>query len=159
MIQSLPNENDIIRVLKGITDFQANFDASDEPMDIDGSEFAVYVSMLSTGEGEVVGAMAANAPAACMFGGGLVMLPENSLKEMIEENDLSEVVIDGLSEVFNMLRRTINAEPKNPHVEHGRVHLFGDGGGDEEWVKNPSKSIKLAGDSSLGKAEFAMVGK
>lgn len=160
MIHAMPDEKELSRVLNSITGFAGEYKVSRAPIDLQGADHSVYLSFLETSEGDIVGAMLANMPAACMLGGGLVMLPESALEEMIEEGELSDVVLDGLSEVFNMLRRTINAAPENPHVNHLPVHSFGEGDVDDRpWLSEPGKSLKLECDMPFGAVEFAMIAR
>ncbi len=109
----------------------------------------VYVSLLTDDQDAVVGALMADLPAALFLGGTLIMLPVDSLGQLLRSGGASEMVLDGLSEVFNTLRATINHITGNSHVGYSNVVPFEEVVGNA-WMLSPSSRLDLAGRFSFG---------
>jgi hypothetical protein len=64
-------------------------------------------------------------PLAGALGGALGLLPPGGVEDMVDENDLSEAVIENLHEILNVLAGVFNAAGKT-HLKLGALHRPGD---------------------------------
>jgi len=120
--------------------------------DLTRTSWGTYVCWLKGAEGDVQGAFLVDLPAALYIGGGLIMMPQAALTDMFRQGQISEAVLDGLSEIFNNLRGQLNRIDLNPHVTPTDAVAYEPPaeGSDEAWVYNPRGRVDLSGMTAFG---------
>jgi hypothetical protein len=123
--------------------------------------YGTYVTWLKTADGTVEGAILTDLPASLYLGGGLIMMPEAALREMLNEGAVSDAVLDGLSEIFNNLRGQLNRINMNPHVSPTDPVPYIPPAADspEGWIYDAPKRIDLQGPTAFGPATLTLVGR
>ena len=123
--------------------------------------FGTYVSWLKTVDGTVEGAIFTDLSASLYLGGGLIMMPEAALRDMLSEGAASEAVLDGLSEIFNNLRGQLNRINMNPHVSPTDPVAYEPPADDapEAWIFDSEKRIDLRGQTAFGPSTITLVGR
>ena len=90
------------------------------------------MTCLLTDEDEVVGAIACSAEAVAYEGGGLLMLGDDVIDNMLQ-NGLTEEAVEAAQEIFNVASRCFNEVPGNPHIRVNALKVF-EPEADHEWV-------------------------
>lgn len=121
----------------------------------------IYVTWLKTADGKVEGAILADLPASLYLGGGLIMMPEETLRGMLNEGAASDAVLDGLREMFNNMRGQLNRINMNPHVAPTApvAYVPPAEGSPESWILDAGKRIDLHGQTAFGPATLTVVGR
>lgn len=94
-----------------------------------------YASTLLDDNDEVIGAMITDLKATIYLGGGLLMMPDDILREQIKEGKPEEDVLESMSEVFNTLSSLINDIPNNPHIKVTPAKLLD--ASEYSWMESP----------------------
>lgn len=76
----------------------------------------MFASQLLTDEDEPVGAIVVDLAAAVEHGGTLMMISENARRDLIAAGETTEDIVEGMAEVVNVLSRSFNDVPDNPHI-------------------------------------------
>jgi hypothetical protein len=123
--------------------------------------FGTYVTWLKTADGTVEGAILTDLSASLYLGGGLIMMPEAALRDMLSEGSVSEAVLDGLSEIFNNMRGQMNRINMNPHVSPTDPVAYEPPADDapEAWIFSATKRMDLRGQTPYGPATLTLIGK
>lgn len=100
-----------------------------------------YISQFLSDENEVIGAVLGDITAAIYIGGGLLMMPEASLREQLETQQVEDDIIDALSEVFNNLSSVINEHDGSVHVRTTPVEVLDVGL--LPWVDSPRSQREM----------------
>ena len=159
MALALPQRQDIAKILNILLGKNPEFKEA-EAADLAQPAQGTYISHLVDDEGHLVGAIVADLTTALYLGGALIMLLEASLKSQLTQGEAPEVVVDGLSEVFNMIRGAINRIGGNLHVGYTNAQLLkGAAGEDTEWVTSPADRLDLALGSSLGEGKLILLAR
>ncbi|HJL19587.1 MAG TPA: hypothetical protein RMH99_28245 [Sandaracinaceae bacterium LLY-WYZ-13_1] len=82
---------------------------------------ALYWTPLRDPEDRVIGAVAVDHAAVIEHGGILLMLPDAARREMLDHDEPSDDVVEGMNEVVNVLSRCFNDVPGNTHVRTGTM--------------------------------------
>ncbi|MBD3220589.1 hypothetical protein GF314_05060 [bacterium] len=143
---------------KAVLDLLAMFIGDRPPLapgqapDLARTSYGTYVCWLQGADGNVEGAFLVDLAAALYIGGGLIMMPEASLVEQFKTGQVSEAVLDGLSEIFNNLRGQLNRIDLNPHVTPTDAVPYQPPaeGASEAWVYEPRGRIDLTGMTAFG---------
>lgn len=135
--------------------------APGEGTDLKMPPFGTYVSWLKAKDGTIEGAILTDLAASLYIGGGLIMMPEAALMDMMKQGAVSEAVLDGLAEVFNNLRGQVNRIDLNPHVSPTDPEAYDAPveGAPEAWIYNPGKRIDLRGMTAYGAATLTIIGR
>ena len=123
--------------------------------------YGTYVSWLKDDAGVVQGAVLTDLAASLYIGGGLIMMPQASLNEMLASGTPSDAVLDGLAEVFNNVRGQLNRIDGNPHVSptDPEPYMPPAPGSDAAWVLNPASRIDLRGPTAFGPATVTLLSR
>ncbi len=123
--------------------------------------FGTYITWLKTADGAIEGAILTDLSASLYLGGGLIMMPEATLRDMLSEGAVSEAVLDGLSEIFNNMRGQLNRINMNPHVTPTEPVAYEPpaDGTPEAWIYEASKRFDLRGQTAFGPATLTIVGR
>jgi hypothetical protein len=92
----------------------------------------VYAAALNDHDGQDVGAIIMDIEAALRLAGALLMESEDMITSLIEENMMSDDMLDASSEVCNTLMSSINKMSGNPHLRAGKIALLGEA--DASWL-------------------------
>jgi hypothetical protein len=135
--------------------------APGEGADLRQPTVGTYVTWLKTAEGVVEGAIITDLPASLYLGGGLIMMPEPTLRDMLKEGQASEAVLDGLSEIFNNMRGQLNRIAMNPHVSPTVPAPYAPPAADapEGWIYGAPKRFDLRGQTAFGPATLTVLGR
>ena len=116
---------------------------------------------MKTADGTVEGAIFIDLSAALYLGGGLIMMPEAALCDMLSQGEVSEAVLDGLSEIFNNLRGLMNRINMNPHVSPTDPVAYEPPADDapEAWILDSTKRVDLRGQTAFGPSTITLVGR
>ena len=160
MTIALPEKDEIERIL-GI--FMQNSPELLEtaPVDLSSPTPGSYYTLMANESGEVVGAMVADITATVYIGGSLVMIPQNSQIEQIENVDPNEAVIDGISEAFNAIRGAVNRIGDNPHVNYTPVTALESPETSDRtsWMVEPSLRMDLVGEFPVGEGRLVLLAR
>ncbi|MEZ4388587.1 MAG: hypothetical protein R3D98_13650 [Candidatus Krumholzibacteriia bacterium] len=129
--------------------------------DLTRTSYGSYVCWLKGGDGEIQGAFLVDLAAALYIGGGLIMMPQTSLMEMYKTGQVSESVLDGLSEIFNNLRGQLNRIDLNPHVTPTDAAAYVPPAPDapEAWVYSPRARVDLSGMTAFGPGTLTLLAR
>ena len=129
--------------------------------DLTRTNYGTYVCWLKSAEGEVQGAFLVDLSAALYIGGGLIMMPQSSLMDMYKTGQVSESVLDGLSEIFNNLRGQLNRIDLNPHVTptDAAPYLPPAPDAPEAWVYEPRNRVDLSGMTAFGPGTLTLLAR
>jgi hypothetical protein len=123
--------------------------------------YGTHVCWLKGADGTTEGAILTDLSASLYIGGGLIMMPEATLRDMQGRGEVSEAVLDGLGEVFNNLRGQLNRIDMNPHVSPTDPTPYEPptAGSPESWIFAASKRIDLCGPTPYGPATLTLLGR
>jgi hypothetical protein len=135
--------------------------APGEGPDLRQPTFGTYVTWLKAADGTIEGAILTDIAASLYLGGGLIMMPEAALRDMLSVGAASEAVLDGLSEIFNNLRGQMNRINLTPHVSPTEPVVYEPpaDGTPEAWIYDAPKRIDLQGPTAFGPATLTLVGR
>jgi len=135
--------------------------APNQAPDLTRTSYGTYVCWLKGSNGETEGAILVDLAASLYIGGGLIMMPEASLRDMFKEGEVSEAVLDGLSEIFNNLRGQLNRIDLNPHVTPTDAALYQPPAADapEAWVYEPRNRVDLSGMTAFGPGTLTLLAR
>jgi hypothetical protein len=100
-----------------------------------------YIAKLIDDDDGVVGGMIVDLVALVRLGGGLLMMPEEVLKEQIEAKQPEGDVIESMSEVFNTASSLINEIEGNPHIRVAPVEVLHFS--EFPWLENPKLRVDM----------------
>lgn len=152
---------------KAVLDLLAMFLGNRPPLapgegpDLRQPTYGTYVTWLKTADGTIEGAILTDLSASLYLGGGLIMMPEATLRDMLSEGSVSDAVLDGLSEIFNNLRGQMNRINMNPHVSPTDPVAYEPPADDapEAWIYDATKRLDLRGQTSYGPATMTLIGR
>lgn len=104
----------------------------------------MLVTELLADDDEPVGALVVDLAAAVEHGGTLLMLGPEARREELDSGLVSEDVMEGMAEVLNVLSRSFNDIPGNPHVRVGTLSAVDDD--TPAWLRDPPHRLDLLCD-------------
>jgi hypothetical protein len=116
---TLPNPKDVLDTLSGLLGRDVEVQVADAwaPQPLDRAAAAEFV-----GEGLALKAIAmVDLPLGVFCGAAIGLIPAGGARAMIEDRDPSQMVLENLYEVLNVLTSVMNM-PGNPHVKIGAMH-------------------------------------
>ncbi|MDY0110308.1 MAG: hypothetical protein RBT60_10265 [Candidatus Krumholzibacteria bacterium] len=130
-------------------------------MDLTMPAYGTYVCWLNAADGTTEGAILTDLAATLYIGGGLIMMPENALREMGNRGEVSDAVLDGLGEVFNNVRGLLNRIKLNPHVTPTDPVLYDPPAADspQGWIYLAERRVDLHGHTAFGPATLTLIGR
>lgn len=153
---TLPSTTDIEAILGRLLGESPSLSLDSDHPDL-ASLTPSYASVYFDDDGTPTAAVVADLNASLYLGGKLIMMPMSRLREDAEEPELSEIVLDALSEVFNNFTSCFNEIEGNPHLRASpavdAVEVFAD-------LPNPKMAnrLDLVGDFLEGNGRIALVG-
>lgn len=161
MALKAPDSKEILRALKMCTGSEVKGRVEEKPKApvLGAPPKGTYVSLLLGDDGVPAAAIVADLTAAVSLGGALVTLPVGVLKEQLKAGTASDVVVDGLSEVFNMIAGTLNRVAGNAHVRAGVAKLLVPvkAGTDSAWLLTPASRTDYICTFAIGDGRLMLV--
>lgn len=158
MTLTLPKTKDIMDLVELLIDEKPVFHKG-EGWDLTKPKPGAYITFLQGRDNEVEGAIITDLPATLYIGGKLILLPEASLLDQLNEGRADEPVVEALTEVVNNLRTLYNNIEQNPHVAPTQTFAYQVPGPTDfvAWVLNPSRRVDYVGDTPFGIATLTLI--
>lgn len=114
-VLKVPAVDAIAEVVKGLAGEELSVNAVSADWDLAGGP--TYMGRLKDDDGLEVGLLVMDLEATVQLGGGMLMEPEETLKEQIGAGTPSEDVLDAAGEVLNTMTSAVNKIRENFHVK------------------------------------------